>query len=279
MPNWCWCSLVATGDKTEVRDLYDKIKSLEERETSLVENGFGKLWLGNLVTLLGGDWNKFYYRGEIEYFEIDCDDGAVRFNVMSAWSEPYEVIQLLHFKYPNLEFYFLAEEPGMGHFVTNDKSGEQFPERYYFSEPDDCEPFYYEEEELEDFLRDVGKFLGKEVKTAEEARDAIHAYNGTIDNGGGYAEVRIIQVITPNIFPMDKNLSTHQRGVILRGICGGAALKDKEPQISEGNTVITTTKELDVWDMCCISSDAEAFNMKASFGYDGQTIITFTPKE
>jgi hypothetical protein len=36
-----------------------------------------------------------------------------------------------------------------------------------------------------------------------------------------------------------KELTTHQRGVILRGICGGAALKDKSPQISENNTVIT----------------------------------------
>ena len=36
-----------------------------------------------------------------------------------------------------------------------------------------------------------------------------------------------------------KELTTHQRGVILRGICGGAALKDKSPQISENNPVIT----------------------------------------
>lgn len=35
-----------------------------------------------------------------------------------------------------------------------------------------------------------------------------------------------------------KELTTHQRGVILRGICGGAALKDKSPYISENNTVI-----------------------------------------
>ena len=61
-----------------------------------------------------------------------------------------------------------------------------------------------------------------------------------------------------------KELTTHQRGVILRGICGGAALKDKSPQISENNTVITC---------------AEAFGLKPSFGYDGHTRITFTPKE
>lgn len=76
-----------------------------------------------------------------------------------------------------------------------------------------------------------------------------------------------------------KELTTHQRGVILRGICGGAALKGKSPLISENNTVITCVTELNVWDICCISSDAEAFGLKAKFGYDGQTIITFTHKK
>lgn len=76
-----------------------------------------------------------------------------------------------------------------------------------------------------------------------------------------------------------QKLTTHQRGVIQRGICGGAALKDKLPLISENNTVITCTHELNVWDICCISSDAEAFGLKAKFGYDGQTIITFTHKK
>ena len=75
------------------------------------------------------------------------------------------------------------------------------------------------------------------------------------------------------------NLSTHRRGVILRGICGGAALKDKSPQISEDNTVITCAGKLNVWDICCISSDAEAFGLKVQCGYDGQTIITFTHKK
>lgn len=76
-----------------------------------------------------------------------------------------------------------------------------------------------------------------------------------------------------------KELTAHQRGVILRGICGGAALKGKSPRISENNTVITCAHELNVWDICCISSDAEAFGLKAKFGYDGQTIITFTHKK
>jgi hypothetical protein len=77
----------------------------------------------------------------------------------------------------------------------------------------------------------------------------------------------------------ENNLSTHRRGVILRGICGGAALKDKSPQISEDNTVITCGAELSIWDICAISSDAEAFGLQVKFGYDGHTRITFTPKE
>lgn len=76
-----------------------------------------------------------------------------------------------------------------------------------------------------------------------------------------------------------KRLSTHQRGVILRGICSGAALRDKHPEISENNTVITTPSTLNGWDICCISCDAEAFGLKAKFGYDGQTKITFTQEE
>ena len=72
-----------------------------------------------------------------------------------------------------------------------------------------------------------------------------------------------------------KELTTHQRGVILRGICGGAELKDKSPKISENNTVISCAGRLSVWDICSISCDVEAFGLEATFGYDGETKITF----
>lgn len=71
-------------------------------------------------------------------------------------------------------------------------------------------------------------------------------------------------------------LTTHQRGVILRGICSGAALKDRSPQIAENNTVIICDGQLNVWDICSISSDAEAFGLRANFGYDGRTKIIFS---
>lgn len=70
-----------------------------------------------------------------------------------------------------------------------------------------------------------------------------------------------------------KELTVHQRGVILRGICNGAALRNKNPQIIEENTAITCDSQLNVWDICGISCDAEAFGMKVEFHYDGQTRI------
>lgn len=79
-------------------------------------------------------------------------------------------------------------------------------------------------------------------------------------------------------FKIQKELSQHQRGVILRGICNGAALRDKQPQISENNTVITCQLPLSGWDICSISCDAEAFGLQTKFGYNGITRVTFIPQ-
>lgn len=76
---------------------------------------------------------------------------------------------------------------------------------------------------------------------------------------------------------MDKELTTHQRGVILRGICNGAALRDKNPTISESNTIITCNVPLSIWDLCSISCDAEAFGLKVEFHHEGHDKIVFSP--
>lgn len=76
-----------------------------------------------------------------------------------------------------------------------------------------------------------------------------------------------------------KELTVHQRGVILRGICNGAALRNKNPQIIEENTAITCDSQLNVWDICGISCDAEAFGMKVEFHYEGHTKIIFSSSD
>ena len=74
-------------------------------------------------------------------------------------------------------------------------------------------------------------------------------------------------------------LTVHQRGVILRGICSGSALRGKSPEISEENTVIICQGELCMWDICSISADAEAFGLEAHLGYDVLTKITVKPQK
>lgn len=74
-----------------------------------------------------------------------------------------------------------------------------------------------------------------------------------------------------------KKLSTHQFNVIMRGICNGAALRDKQPEILKDAQGIVCAPPLDIWAICAISSDAEAFGLKAEFHYDGKSRIVFTP--
>ncbi|MBP3600772.1 MAG: hypothetical protein J6J10_00605 [Alistipes sp.] len=177
MPNWCFTSYVVTGDEKEVCDLYEKMRSLEEREESLVENGFGKSWLGNLVTLLGGDWNTIYCRGAWLELEKDDDNGALRFDTETAWNDPDEVISFLQEKYPNLEFYFITEEPGMGYYATNDTAGEYFPQRYTIT-PYDCgEEYQYEEGEEQEFFKEIENITGYKVTNFEEVEKAVCDYN------------------------------------------------------------------------------------------------------
>ena len=71
MPNWCDCTYKCVGDLKDVRSLYKALKYIDKRKTSIIKNGFGKWWLGNLVVKLGGNWEKYRCRGEITYYELN----------------------------------------------------------------------------------------------------------------------------------------------------------------------------------------------------------------
>lgn len=174
MPNWCSTSYVVTGDKNEVRDLYEKMRSLEEREKPLVKNGFGVTWLGNLVTLLGRSWEEVYCRGEWFELTVDIDNDELRFCTMTAWAELRQLRHFLQEKYPSLTFYFRSEEPGMCIFQTNDKEGIYFPERYKVEHWDEESEYCMDEKEVFDTVSDI---TGTTVQNLEEMNKAIDTYN------------------------------------------------------------------------------------------------------
>lgn len=174
MPNWCSTSYVATGDRKEVRDLYEKMKSLEEGEKSLVENDFGKTWLGNLVVILGGDWKAIRCKGSFYEPQFDDDEGILRFEVMSAWSEPSDLQQFIQSEYPSIGFYYYAEESGNCYYATNDADGEYFPEHIKVDErnndPEYCKTW-------EEAFQVVSERTGAEIHNREEMDRALEAYN------------------------------------------------------------------------------------------------------
>ena len=140
MPNWCYTQYKIKGSESEVAALYKTIQDLADMDESLLPNGFGKLWLGNLVHALGGDWNDIYCRGHI--LDYSLENGILKINTETAWGEMSDVRHFIQFKYPSLEIYFQTEEPGMCIFQTNDHTGEYFPERWLLDWNDEAGSLY-----------------------------------------------------------------------------------------------------------------------------------------
>ena len=75
-----------------------------------------------------------------------------------------------------------------------------------------------------------------------------------------------------------EQLTIHQRNIVIRGIAHGASLRNKSIEFKD--STIFCKSPLSIWDICSISTDAEAFNMKATFHYqNGTTLIKFKHNE
>ena len=178
MPNWASTSYVFKGaDDKQAKDLYEKIDSLAKMEEPLVENGFGKLWMGCLVNLLGGDWNKVYCRGEI--IDYNLTDGHVCISCETAWDEMPEFRHFLEQQYPGSKIYYQVEESGNCVYATNDADGEFFKDQYCLDSYDSLEYF----ETIEEAAEYIGERIGKELKPDfAEIENAIDNYMEEHDN-------------------------------------------------------------------------------------------------
>ena len=159
MPNWASTSYVFKAkDQEQAKDLYEKIDSLAKMEKPLVENGFGKLWMGCLVNLLGGDWDKVYCRGKIIDYNLNGD--LVNISCETAWGEMPEFRHFLEQQYPGSKIYYQVEECGNCVYATNDADGEYFPDRYCLDSYDGLEYF----ETIEEAAMYIGEIIGKDLK-------------------------------------------------------------------------------------------------------------------
>ena len=127
MPNWCITEYKCVGDQKEVRELHKVLKYIDRRKTTIVRNGFGKWWLGNLVTKLGGKWEDYQCRGEIIDYSLDGEILVI--TQWTAWCEQEGVRKIIEEKFPSIKVYYREEEPGCGVYDTNDSTGCYFPQQ------------------------------------------------------------------------------------------------------------------------------------------------------
>ena len=175
MPNWAYTSYKIKGSEEEIAALHKTIQDLEQREESLLPNGFGKLWLGNLVHALGGDWNDIYCRGQI--LDYSLENGILKINTETAWGEMSDVRHFIEQKYPSLQIFFQTEECGMCIFQTNDATGEIFPERWLLDYNDEKENIFIWEYFVDipaviEYLKGNG-IITKDVNPTKEAINAV----------------------------------------------------------------------------------------------------------
>ena len=175
MPNWCDTTYKCVGDPKEVRLLHKAIKANDKRKTSRVPNGFGRLWLGNIIDQLGGDWEKYRCRGEITDYYLEPDGTMLTIYQCTAWCEQEGFRQLIEEKFPSIKVYYREEEPGCEVYYTNDDTGDYFPERYFLDSYDAVDEPYFET--IEEAAECVSGIVGKKVEANVGAiKDALDEY-------------------------------------------------------------------------------------------------------
>lgn len=173
MANMAEVSYKLVGDKKQVKTIYKTLRYMEKRKTPVEKNGWGKLWLGCLISKLGGDWEKYSCRGEI--LDFDYDKEVLTINMETAWTEQNGVRVFLQQTFPNIQIYYIEEEPGCDIFQTNDSDGFYFPERYFLDSMGDDSDYY---ETIEQVASAVSQIIGRKIESTEEAiEEALDQYN------------------------------------------------------------------------------------------------------
>lgn len=189
MPNWCDTTYKCVGNKKEITILHNHLKHIQKRKTTIVKNGFGKWWLGNLVTLLNGDWEKYCCRGEITDFHRDSDT-ELTISQNTAWCEQEGVRKIIQERLPSIKVYFIDEETGCGRYVTNDITGKYFDDNYLIDGTDIWEYF----STIEGLTEYVSKIVGKKVDSdLTSCMNALDEYVAAQEDDDLYFNIYVLE--------------------------------------------------------------------------------------
>lgn len=158
MPNWCMTSYTIVGEKKDVEKIHVAVMNHPVKEKS------DKDWQGNILNALGVSYDALENRSvrgflyDEEYLG-DIGDGQAQLRIVfnEAWSRT-EFAEVLQELFPDINIYWMAEEPGCDIYQTNDADGDYYPERFYV---DTCiggdyqSEYFTTEEEVYEWLSQI----------------------------------------------------------------------------------------------------------------------------
>lgn len=187
MPNWSETTYRVTGDPKGISRLYKTLQKMNQRKNPKISNGFGTMWLGELVNELGGNWENIRCRGEITYYDKNSD-GTLSIYMSCAWCEQEETRHFLEATL-SLKIYYCDQEPGCEVFQTNDTTGRYFSDRYLLDNEE--EPLYYQT--LQEAAESVSGIVGHPVEpTVTAINEALEDYEEETETWYSFHEFKVI---------------------------------------------------------------------------------------
>lgn len=178
MANWCYNVYNITGDRAQQQKLFSLMQELEKKKD---------LACVSLTTALGGTFEENGCRGE--WYDLELFDDYLTFSMESAWEEPREWRKFIESKFPGLKIYYQSQEPLNGYYVTNDETGEWFPEMYYFEADNFNGQRYYDD--FKKLAEDVEKITGKKGRSFEACEQIMEQYATAHDSWCDIGEYKL----------------------------------------------------------------------------------------
>ncbi|MBR1932230.1 MAG: hypothetical protein IJ841_00885 [Prevotella sp.] len=171
MPNWCQTSYTIEGNPLEITTFVHLLKELEQTADSAATQDYGRLRMEDVVTKLGGDSSVIYCRGKITDFQERR--GLLLLDAESAWIEMVEWRHFIASRFPSFRFYYVAEESGNALYLTNDREGKYYHDRYFLDDIEGGSRYF---ETLQEACEYVSTLTGRSVSNVNAIKNAIAEY-------------------------------------------------------------------------------------------------------
>lgn len=183
--------MVIISKEENITKMKSALDTIEKSTTPVIKSDFGQWWFGCFVHLIGGNPEKTDCRGTITDYSLT--EKTLYLEVLLAWTEPIHTMQFIKEKFPGTIIYFQAEEIGCNHYVTNDRKGTYFPERYFIEGESICQEYFKTLPEAIRYLNENAEgFRCEENASYEKVESATKTYSKEKTIHLGIHEFKII---------------------------------------------------------------------------------------